>query len=197
MYCGENYQACVIQCRVDDPGQPGIILGFSSKWCQMHSLFFLVLFFSCLCFSFLFFSVLHIARFVGSARGSSRQGSESGDPIPAIMDEAVEAATEAAAEAAAAAGHSDATDMEAHQTAACSDGVLPTRNSNDSQSQGSSPEAALAVPLEGGSSSHTRLTPPPSRLTPPPSSLTHPPPSLGLGAADLGWGLADRLRYMF
>lgn len=123
----------------------------------------------------------------------------------------MEDATEAAAEAAAAAGHSDATDMEAHQTAAGSDGVLPTRNSNDSQSQGSSPEAALAVPLEGGSPSHTRLTPPPSRLTPPPSrltpppsrltpppsSLTHPPPSLGLGAADLGWGLADRLRYMF
>jgi len=129
-------------------------------------------------------------RFAGSARGSSRQGSESGDPIQAMMDEAVEAATEAAAEAAAAAGHSDATDMETHQTAVGSDGVLPTRNSNDSQSRGSSPEAALAMPLEGGSPSHTRLTPPPSRLTP-------PPPSLGLGAADLGWGLADRLRYMF
>ena len=112
------------------------------------------------------------------------------------MDEAVVSATEAAAEAAAAAGDSNATDLEA-QTAGGSDGVLPTRNSNDSQSRGSSPEAALAVPLEGGSPSHTRLTPPPSSLTPPPSSLTHPPPSLGSGAADLGWGLADRLRYMF
>jgi hypothetical protein len=120
------------------------------------------------------------------------------------MDEAVEAATDAAAEAAAAAGHSDATDMETHQAAVNSDGVLPTRNSNDSQSRGSSPEAALAVLLEGLSPSHTRLTPPPSRLTPPPSrltpppsSFTPPPPALGLGAADLGWGLADRLRYMF
>ena len=123
----------------------------------------------------------------------------------------MEAATEAAAEAAAAAGHSGATDMETHQIAVDSDGVLPTNDGNDSHLRGSSPEAALAVPLEGGSPSHTRLTPPPSRLTPPPSrltpppsrltpppsSLTHPPPSLGLGAADLGWGLADRLRYIF
>lgn len=112
------------------------------------------------------------------------------------MDEAVAAATDVAAEAAAAARHSDATDMETHQTAVGSDVVLPTRNSNDKESRGSSPEAALAMPLEGGSPSYTRLTSSPSRLTPPPSRLTPPPPSLGLESADRGWELADRLRYI-
>ncbi len=129
----------------------------------------------------------------GSARGSSRQGSENGDRIQAMMDEAVEAAREAATEAAAAAGQGDATDMDTDHAVGNSDGALPGRDSNDSQLRGASPDAAAVMPVEGLSSSPTRLTHPSARVTPPPSRLTPPPSSLGLGA-DVGWGLADRLR---
>lgn len=127
----------------------------------------------------------------GSARASSRQDSESGDPVQAMIDEAVEAASEAAAkaaaEAAAVGGQGDAMEVDTDQVVISSDAALPARDSNDSLLRGSSPEAATAVPMEGLSPSHTRRTPPRTRLTPPPSTL-------GLGAPDLGWGLADKLR---
>ena len=123
-----------------------------------------------------------VSHTAGSARGSIRQDSESGDRIQAMMDEAVEAATEAAAAAAAAAAGSE--DMDKASAAVSSDSGLRERDGNDSLLRGSSPEAATAVPI---SQSPYRQTTPPTRLTPPPADLD-------LGSQDIGWGLADKLR---
>lgn len=132
----------------------------------------------------------------GSARAGSRQNSESGDPIQAMMDEAVEAAKAAAAAAVTNATESQNMDIEA---ATVTHAGLPGRDSGDSQLQGndgqlrgSSPDAAVPMnelPLEPLRETSVRgldpsraVTPPPRSITPPPS---HPP----------SWGPADGIRY--
>ena len=133
----------------------------------------------------------------GSARGGSRQNSESGDPIQAMMDEAVEAAKAAAAAAATNTTDAQAMDID---VATVSHSGLPGRDSSDSQLRGSdsqlrssSPDAASAVPMSESPLVPLRGTPvrgldPNRAATPRPRSNTPPLTHLP------GWGPADGIR---
>ena len=139
----------------------------------------------------------------GSARPGNQQNSESGDPVPTMMDEAVEAAKAAAAAAVTNASEPQSKDTEA---ATVSHAGLPGHDSGDSQLcgsdsqlrgngsqlRGSSPDAALPMnelPLEPLGGTPVRGMDPSRAVTPPLRSNTSPP------GHPPSWGPADGIRY--
>ena len=141
----------------------------------------------------------------GSGRAGSRQLSESGEPIQAMMDEAVEAAKAAAFSAAVTYPTESQAIMDV-EVAAVSHAV--PRDSGDShlrgndhplwdghsQLRGNSPDAASAVPrsdlpLEPLRGTPVRGVDPTRAVTPPPRSNTPPLSHVP------SWGPADGIRY--
>lgn len=129
----------------------------------------------------------------GSARSGSRQNSEAGEQVQAMMDEAVQAAKAAAA---AVVSHPVGTTVpEAMDTdlATASYADLPGRDGNEKQLRDRSPDAAAALSMEETSISPLRGTPvrgltPPRAITPPRRGSTPPPASVP------NWGPADGIR---
>lgn len=146
----------------------------------------------------------------GSARAGSRQLSECGEPIQAMMDEAVEAAKAAAAAAVTHPTDSQAMDIEVATVSHAvprdsadshlrgNDPQLRDGHSvlwgGDNQLRGNSPDAASAVPMSDLPLEPLRGTPvrgvdPTRAATPPPRSNTPPLSHVP------SWGPADGIRY--